>query len=242
MNHTDITIQQSVNIVQFRTHKPAFLPFHMIAWGQSFVKHFNCQQFYDPSTITNHLAVASHHHHSPSHTAAASLKEKDTTVVEDMKGFHVGQVDMVRLEQAIQSDPEHAEDYQICYPNSFPKAHGGPIKVVYVQNASFFQYHNNTTTTATNNSNQSSSSAAVPLRYVYYTECDQIVQFDSWLTFQALSAALNESVLFTGRRKEKNGKSEAMEYLSGLNMWRECGTPGYSLTWPDSKFVQQDSI
>ncbi len=144
---------------------------------------------------------------------------------EDTKGFHVGQVDASLVQEAIKKNPSLAEDYEICAPNSYPKPHGSPIKVTFVKNSDMFIR------------NSSSS----PIRYAYYSECDQIVKFDSWMTFTAISAALNESTLFAGRRKEKNAQSDPEDYMGMLNMWRECGTPGFSISWPKSRYVQQET-
>lgn len=80
-----------------------------------------------------------------------------------------------------------------------------------------------------------------PLRYVYYTECDQVVRYDSNTTFTALTKASNESTFFVGRRKEKKRDSVPEEYMSDLNQWRECGAPGYSIDWPHSYHVQPDN-
>jgi len=231
LNSTSEEIQAHVNVIQFKTNKPAFLPFHMIAWGQSFIKHFNCQRFYDPATIVSPHTISVHrrtsrmNHHGGGKGINSNNNEHPGNT-EDLKGFHVGQVDIGKLEQELKDSIAHnPDDYQICYPGSYPKARGSPIKVIYVKNTTFFDYN----------------STQVPLRYVYYTECDQIIKFDSWMTFQAISHGLNDSSLFVGRRKEKNAASDPLDYMGNLNMWRECGSPGYSLSWPSSHYVQQDN-
>ena len=76
-----------------------------------------------------------------------------------------------------------------------------------------------------------------PIKYVYYTECDQIVRYDS-ITFQALSKASNESVFFVSKRREKRLDSSAVAYMSHLDYWRECGESGYSITWPEESIVR----
>lgn len=118
------------------------------------------------------------------------------------------------------------EEYQICSPSSFPTPRGGPINVSYLSHlpkTKFFQSHKGT-----------------PIKFVYYTECDQILKFDTEQTFLALSAASNDTTFFTGRRKEKNSESNPTDYMGGLTIWRECGIPGYSLSWPKSKHVYHD--
>ena len=81
-----------------------------------------------------------------------------------------------------------------------------------------------------------------PFRFVYYTEMDQIVRFDSVETFKAISAASNSSCFFTGRRKEKERDSDAMDYMGSLSQWRECGEAGYSMNWPADIHVRATKL
>lgn len=80
--------------------------------------------------------------------------------------------------------------------------------------------------------------AVQPLRFVYYTECDQIVRFDSETTFDALSAASNESCFFVGRRRDKVYSSAPEDYMGSLDNYRNCGERGYSMIWPGDKYVR----
>ena len=101
-----------------------------------------------------------------------------------------------------------------------------------------------------------------PLKFVYYTECgtthpltthspprdpyscccaDQVVRFDEEGTLAALSAASNSTCFFVGRRKEKKVDADPASYMDGLGNWRECGVPGFSLTWPRDTHVMVDS-
>ena len=56
----------------------------------------------------------------------------------------------------------------------------------------------------------------VPIQYIYYTECDQIVKYDTMGTLKAFSTALNESTFLTGRRKEKSPETSAIDYMGGV--------------------------
>ena len=56
----------------------------------------------------------------------------------------------------------------------------------------------------------------VPIQYIYYTECDQIVKYDTMGTLEAFSSALNESTFLTGRRKEKSPDTSAIDYMGGV--------------------------
>ena len=56
----------------------------------------------------------------------------------------------------------------------------------------------------------------VAIQYVYYTECDQIVRYDTPVTLRALSLALNDTTFFTGRRREKSPVTPADDYMGGV--------------------------
>jgi hypothetical protein len=79
-----------------------------------------------------------------------------------------------------------------------------------------------------------------PIKYVYYTECDQVVRYDSMDTFRALVAASNETTFFVGRRREKRDDSPAEDYMSNLDIYRQCGSRGFSMRWPKENIVQID--
>ena len=55
----------------------------------------------------------------------------------------------------------------------------------------------------------------VAIKYVYFTESDQIVKYDTMETFYALSDASNQTTFFAGRRREKNELSDAALYMEG---------------------------
>ena len=54
-----------------------------------------------------------------------------------------------------------------------------------------------------------------PIQFVYYTECDQVVRYDSEETVVAFSSSSNETALFIGRRREKTVSSAAEDYMGG---------------------------
>jgi hypothetical protein len=180
-------------------HKPAHLPFHLLAWGQMYLRHYNCYNLYDQSK----------------------------GYVDEYKGFPVGTIDTTKLEN------DKSEEYQICSAHGVASPRGSPIEVI-------FSWKNETSSNLFNPANQSASSF-IPIKYIYYTECDQIVKYDDMNTFRALTTASNESTFFVGRRREKHRDSEPLQYLNDLNNWRECGTPGYSITWPKSNYVYHDN-
>ena len=77
-----------------------------------------------------------------------------------------------------------------------------------------------------------------PFKFVYFTESDQVVRFDSANTLNSILQASNSSCFFVGRRKEKDGNSEPQEYMKYLNIFRQCGTSGFYL---DSEGVNTES-
>jgi hypothetical protein len=197
-----------INIIQLRMAKPAHLPFHLLAWGQYYMYHHNCWQFYNKSL-------------SPIHPEATL-------------GFTPYPTNM----QELPNSPE----YDICYPNSISKYHGGPIHVSFVlKNISHEHPHMRNIHRNANSSKDSIVKWRLPLKYAYYSECDQIVRFDNSETFRMYLSAVNESTFFTGRRKEKIVDSDPALYMNGLNIWRECGATGFLLRWPNSNIVYPES-
>lgn len=113
------------------------------------------------------------------------------------------------------------------------------------RNDDFFNYKDKTTVFKETRDGQSHQYEVpinyfAPMRYVYYSECDQTVHYDSMTTFEALTAASNDTTFFTGKRREKDGTSAPEDYLGSLNIYRHCGQKGYSLRWPKDHVVRHD--
>lgn len=171
-------IRRRAHVLQLSMPKPAHLPFHLLAWGQKYVKEHNCRGF-------------------PANGDKAAADKK------------------------IASDPGV---HSICTDERLEKQHrGGPVNVTFHRKS---RGHGSNTT------------AHSPIRFVYYTEMDQIVRFDSLSTLRAISKASNDSCFFVGRRREKDRDSSPLEYMGALNSWRECGEPGYSFSWPADPVVR----
>lgn len=201
-------IRHHTHVVQLKMDKPAHLPFHLLAWGQQFVKSHNC--------------------------------------------FHPGEHKKVKVEGG--SDTNVLE---ICEDNAeylMAQNKGGPVEVKHMFNFRAFPHVVSNTTmqnTLFSNAKWHANGAAggkeevkhllhKPFRFVYYTEMDQILRFDSEQTLLAISAASNSTCFFSGRRKEKNRDSSASDYMGQLTSWRECGEAGYSFTYPTDIKVRQD--
>jgi hypothetical protein len=160
-------ISSRIQLVQFSMSRNANLPFHLLSWGQHYVRKHNCRNF----------------------------DGKDSTP-DGLK--------QICIEGGIA--PHRGADHNVTFHH--PSAlHGGETLI----------------------------------RYVYYTEMDQVVRFDSFNTFRALSAASNETTFYVGRRREKAQKSDPEDYMGSLSAWRECGREVYSLSWPDDVVVRTAS-
>jgi hypothetical protein len=78
------------------------------------------------------------------------------------------------------------------------------------------------------------------ITHVYYTESDQIVNFQSVDVIYALSNASGADTLFMGARQEKSLTTEAILYGEGLRPTRlGCGQSGYVLNWPKDRVVKK---
>lgn len=204
-------VQSSIHVVSMHMNKPAYLPFYLIAWAQKYVQRRNCS----PPDLN------------------PSAKEQG----------HIG-----RDETLVSRPSNHHNLHSICAMNLNKQHHGPPLHVTYYDTALIAGYHIPLIESEEYDPNAVPVSNYTvhlplhpgPLQYVYYSECDQIVRWDSLETLQAISNALNESLFFTGRRKEKVPQSPPEMYMGGLNNWRDCGQPGYSMTWPRDIHVRVD--
>ena len=194
----DAKTRHHIHVVQFEMPKPAHLPFHLLAWGQQFVQKHNCGLQTEQKSADD--------------SARSAGKPARKHVVLD------------------------SDVYEICEDKYLVQQHrGGPINPIKYMN---FRAFSKAVDTPWINDNISfvgrrrleANPALVtprngsyfhrgpkhlkPFRFVYYTEMDQIVRFDSVETFKAISAASNSSCFFTGRRKEKE-KRQRRDGLHG---------------------------
>lgn len=76
------------------------------------------------------------------------------------------------------------------------------------------------------------------IRYVYYTEMDQVVHFDSMDLFKAIYSATNSSAFFVAKRAERVCiDNESPEDFDKSLFSRSCGKSGYQLRWPQENYV-----
>ena len=222
----DARTRHHIHVVQFEMPKPAHLPFHLLAWGQQFVQRHNC---------------------------GLQKEQKAAETSADTAGKST------RKHVVLDSDV-----YEICEDKYLAQQHrGGPVNPIKYMNFRAFSRALDTpwikdNITFVGNRRLEAIAAHMtprngsyphrglkhlkPFRFVYYTEMDQIVRFDSVETFKALSAASNASCFFTGRRKEKERDSDATDYMGSLSQWRECGEAGYSMNWPADIHVRATKL
>jgi hypothetical protein len=81
---------------------------------------------------------------------------------------------------------------------------------------------------------------SLPIRYVYYTEMDQVVHFDSMDLFKAIYGATNASTFFVAKRAERVcSEAESPEDFDKSLYFRTCGKPGFQLRWPENNYVHR---
>lgn len=86
---------------------------------------------------------------------------------------------------------------------------------------------------------------STPIKYVYYTEGDQLVRFRDELvqddittsSLFGISSVLNETLYIVGRRREKARDSSAVEYMGGLDDGRSCGLGSYYYSYDYSRAI-----
>ena len=311
-------MRHHTNVVQFQMNKPAHLPFHLLAWGQQYVRVHNCYNFYaDHTAATGGGGGSSGSIISASSTVRQGVIERGKRILQENEsnfdsnnttaaqnasesksdqainsnstikvnsnigsvhksGATAAQIEYFNADHVHKLDSSlipaaNKDAFEICAAGAIITSVGGPVKVVYLKKfdigpakmrivragtavAGVDNNNNSSTTGGSGNGNGhqlSSISVATngttitlkhypAIKYVYFTESDQVVRFDTLNTLHALTAASNDTTFFVGKRREKARDSDPADYMGALNSWRECGVPGYSLSWPKDKLVRID--
>lgn len=237
-------IQKHVDIIQFRMGKPAHLPFHLLSWGQLYVQENNCKNMHDFPLSGGPAGAGT----ATTTTTNTSLSELVSNGIQSLTNMITSSISRKLFDKSmLATDRKHSRDpYGICTDNLLKRHHGTPHEVVYHRKAAYYNDIHNISKAAfaeyykLPSTNPVHHSVPHPINFVYYSECDQIVRFDSMSTFHALSAASNDTTFFTGRRREKKMESEPEAYMGNLDNWRNCGESGYSLRWPRDTEVHYD--
>jgi hypothetical protein len=248
-------VRHHTNVVQFSMPKPAHLPFHLLAWGQQYVRVHNCYQFYTGKRqLTETAAVVAAAAVNSTGSASGAGHGTDALPVQSNRGgATAAQLEYFKPNNYPAMDTTRipkSDLFDICAPGAIVSSYQGPVNVVYLKKfdvgrQKVHRHAPHAGNTTHSGSNTTSAAEAVhhaysAIKYVYYTESDQIVYYDSFETLRALSAASNDSTFFVGKRKEKGRESNPEDYMGTLNNWRECGVPGFSLTWPKDTMVRID--
>jgi len=259
-------VRHHTNVVQFQMGKPANLPFHMLAWGQQYVRVHNCHSFYAAENSASvdsvkgrALGVVQGRQLSSGGTGAdASVAGVNTTEHKNATVATRGGVSQMHIDY-FNGNTERKLDfnrlpnkdvYEICAPGAITVPVGGPINVVYLKKFDIGKHKAHKGMSRSSNNTHTGQSAhggvnntihhAPAIKYVYFTESDQVVRFDTFETLRALTAASNETTFFVGKRREKARDSDPVDYMGSLNIWRECGVGGYSISWPKDHMVRLD--
>lgn len=206
-----------------------------------------------PNSTSDRLQALTHRAHVPSRSNGSVVMRNDTHSILHHRGKQAWDAwNSIIHKRSINMEEVPVNDtvFDICRPNSIAASRGGPVDLVYMKKIDPWIFNTDTADRDESGSRDKESTVRggkrraiigfVPKKFVYFTECDQIVRFDSWDTLQALTAASNESTFFVGRRREKARDTDPYDYMGSLNIMRQCGVTGYSLTWPLDPFVQKD--
>eukprot|EP01038_Epipyxis_sp_PR26KG_P006295 gene6295-8669_t len=255
--------QQRIHIVQFEVERPIILIFHLLVWIQHYVKIHNCLRFH----MQNSQQIKyppKRNSDSSAQKGTRKLSWKKKPVVKYYFNNSILNIDPKDLYTKPKYTPYDICFLKFnSIQNSVHAADGKPPNVTYIswmeyldqtkQNVSLEHISNNRvdyglgfdmnfmlrqTYHPTIGNAKIAPLHSTPIQYIYYTESDQILRFDSKETFDAISAASNETTYFLGKRKEKSTNSDPIKYMSGLIKYRrDCGIEGYNMSWPTDKYI-----
>jgi hypothetical protein len=188
--------------------KPSNLPFHLLAWGQQYIRVHNCYQFYPKPTPVGaqHRAlsateVAAKKPHSngtvPLSTSTPAITTRSASNSTQRGGISAALLALFNpsYDPAVNTNLLPKDDgYDICWPSAIAQSHQGPLKPVYLKkfDVSRGRHRHNIgaaaeSAAAIKDTKDGKATNAGPMigpaiRYVYFTEADQTVHFDSLTT------------------------------------------------------------
>jgi len=240
-------IRSRVTIVEFTVSRPIVQVFHLLVWTQHYLKLHNCAAFQvSPSSATN----LSDSQRKPSEKGR-SLKKvpwwkgKLKRLYFNDSLLNIDQ-NAVRRHKASLSAVEAAA-YDICSPLSIQHSlyAVAPLNVTHIHyfdplgTEMDIRHHKTMKRVGEIGGYEVHAVHSHPIRYIYYTEADQIVRFDSLLTAHAIKAASNATTYFLGRRRDKARDSDPVDYMGSLSRGSHCGRTQemYMLDFPKSSLV-----
>ena len=191
---------ERVTIVEFSVPRPIVQVFHLMVWTQHYLKLHNCWRFQDQCY---------NQHSSPTRRSLKKTpwwkgKLKRLFFNESSMNINISLVESHQRQVGVGST--FATAFDICSARSIQHS----LHALTSINVTYMHYFSNDSS-----SGRSSSSSRfcgrieiagypvrviheLPLMYVYYTEADQIVRFDSIDTLHAVKAASNATTYFLG--------------------------------------------
>lgn len=165
------SISSRVHIIQFQLNKNANLPFHLLAYGQQFVKHHNCRIFNNTDLMER-------------------ARFQDVFEICDTEASLAAELEMKKKN----------------------KHHRGRV---FNQHGNITFYQPSPTYTG--------ARLDLEIRYVYFTEADQIVHFENMDTLYGIASMTNITTFVLPRRREKIFPSPPELYNANLTEGRHCG-------------------
>lgn len=228
-------IRSRVTVLEFNVTKHVHQIFHLIVWTQHYLKVHNCWSYRRLNDIASHTSRKLSDDDTVPERVSRNLKSPPW-----WKGklrplyFNESAFELSDTTTAAKTD----DAYEICTPGAITRSYAALTPI----NVTFMTPH------ATGQSRSSSDTVLLdghpvrpvhshPIRYIYYTEADQIVRFDSIRTFDVITAATNDSFYLTGYRREKHWGSDPTDYMGSLDRGRVCGRECFRIAWPSSKHI-----
>jgi hypothetical protein len=143
------SIHRYIHVVQLELGRPAYLPFHLLAWGQQFGK--SLEGIESLCCLSPFISFS-----------FRTVREHNCVKVSEYK--------------TIQKGHPNYELYDICDNQSF--RHKGTVIVTSYNKSSLSREKEEAVAAGTK--------TLVPFKFVYFTESDQIVRFDSFKTMLTL--------------------------------------------------------
>lgn len=268
-------MRKRVGIIQFDVQEPVFAIFHLLVWGQHYIKMHNCHQFtekYQQHEIRDSIerqrrqkleqhgagqergwgmpnrrlsAASSDGSHSGTHGSSSDVNggyeaRKKGWWKGKLKKYLFADNMLVNMNYSAVKEKSDYQLYDICMPKSIQQSYYAlsQINVTYIswgrahwnvhqQQQQYHQQHQYQKEYRVGfDVRQHAQFTPVhthSIRYVYFSEGDQILRFSSMNTMHALSAASNSSTFFHGQRKHKRLDSTPHEYMKDLS--NECPSP-----------------
>lgn len=240
--------------MQFQLVKPVHLIFHLLVWGQHYVKIHNCLRFARP-------------HQSPSNsTSQRSHPQYNVRGLQEKKGWWKGKLKKLHFEEHSLPPLEVGLSggdgaFDICRSGSIQSSYYA-LTALNVSYSSLSNPIPRRNQRRDDDSQLPSIGGAVvhpvhstPIKYVYFTEGDQLVRFrderikddipttssSSSSSLIGISSVLNETLYIIGRRREKARDSSAVEYMGELDDGRSCGLGSYYYSYDYSRTIASTS-